>query len=131
MRFLLDTNILSNVTRYAGGRAALMLEREIDSCAVSVIVAAEVQFGIRKTPGSIYARRSQQLLDRLVILPLGKDVAFPYSEIRTALESLGTPIGANDLWIAAHALALDATLVTAHEREFRRVPGLRVENWTA
>ena len=52
-----------------------------------------------------------------------------YAKIRCALEQAGTPISANDLLIAAHALALDSTLVTANEREFRRVPGLKVENW--
>jgi tRNA(fMet)-specific endonuclease VapC len=68
-------------------------------------------------------------MDSLEILPLGSEVAERYAHIRTALERLGTPIGPNDTLIAAHALALDCTLVTGNEGEFRRVPGLRVENW--
>ena len=54
-----------------------------------------------------------------------------YGEMRASLERAGTPIGANDLWIAAHALAADLTVVTNNEREFRRVPGLKMENWAA
>ena len=65
------------------------------------------------------------------VLPLDASVAADYARIRALLESKGKPIGANDLLIAAHALALDATLVTDNETEFRRVPGLKVENWLA
>ena len=59
----------------------------------------------------------------------GTPIDVVYARARLELEAAGTPIGANDLWIAAHALALDLTLVTANEREFHRVPGLSVENW--
>lgn len=72
-----------------------------------------------------------QVLHSLVILQVDEDVAATYGRIRIALENLGTPIGSNDLWIAAHALSLDMTLVTANVDEFARVEGLCVENWLA
>lgn len=131
MRFHLDTNILAHAVRNPSGRAALHLVRRIDECAVSIIVACEVQFGIGKTPGSRFASRSLELIAQLAIDPLDDSVLLHYAETRVLLEKAGTPIGANDLLIAAHALALNATLVTANEREFRRIPGLRVENWAA
>jgi len=64
-------------------------------------------------------------------MPFEEPADLIYADIRATLEKSGTPIGANDLFIAAHALALNATLVTGNEREFRRVPGLEVENWLA
>ena len=72
-----------------------------------------------------------QVLSSLAILQVDEDVAATYGRIRAALQNLGTPIGSNDLWIAAHALSLDMTLVTANVDEFARVEGLRVENWLA
>lgn len=81
------------------------------------------------------ARRDQvaahlaALLETLQVLPLPLGAARCYAEIRARLQRLGQPIGSNDLWIAAHALADDLTLVSNNEREFGRVPGLRVQNW--
>jgi tRNA(fMet)-specific endonuclease VapC len=71
------------------------------------------------------------LLARLPVTLLPNDTASEYARIRADLERSGTPIGANDLWIAAHARAAGLTLVSNNEREFRRVPGLAVENWAA
>jgi len=69
------------------------------------------------------------LLETLQVLPLPLEAARRYAAVRAELQRIGQPIGSNDLWIAAHALADDLTLVTNNEGEFRRVPGLRVENW--
>ena len=69
------------------------------------------------------------LLETLQVLPLPLQAARKYAEVRAQLQRSGQPIGSNDLWIAAHALAEDLTLVTNNEREFQRVPGLRIENW--
>jgi tRNA(fMet)-specific endonuclease VapC len=66
-----------------------------------------------------------------LVAPLGEDAGIRYGQVRSALEKVGKPIGGNDLWIAAHALAEGWTLVTDNEREFQRVKGLKVENWVA
>jgi tRNA(fMet)-specific endonuclease VapC len=73
--------------------------------------------------------RLSALIDLLPVLPLEKSAGHTYSEIRAELELNGEMIGNNDLWIAAHALAAGLTLVTNNEREFRRVRGLKVQNW--
>jgi tRNA(fMet)-specific endonuclease VapC len=130
MGFLLDTNIISAIVQQSGGRAEhRFLSQPIDDVFTSVICAAEIEFGVRNKPKFRTAARLQSFLAGLEILPFEMDAARTYGAIRCALRGAGTPVGANDLFIAAHALALDATLVTANEREFRRVPGLKVENW--
>lgn len=132
MRFLLDTNIISAIVQQSGGKAdRRFLTHPIQNIFTSVICAAEIEFGIRNKPEFRTAHRLQEFLQSLDIVPFEIDAARTYGEIRCALQRAGTPIGANDLFIAAHALALDATLVTANEREFRRVPALKVENWAA
>ena len=130
MRYLLDTNSLSQLVNDPNGIcAARIWERTADSF-TSVIVAAEVRFGLANNP----CERLRQLVDVVIgtinIEPWDRPADIHYARIRWLLKKAGTPIGANDLFIAAHALALDATLVTANEREFRRVPGLKVENWS-
>jgi tRNA(fMet)-specific endonuclease VapC len=94
-----------------------------------VIVACEVRFGAAKSGSRRLAKRLDQLLQEITQLPLEPPVARHYADIRAHLERRGTPIGPNDLFIAAHARALDAVLVTDNEREFSRVPRLSVENW--
>lgn len=74
-------------------------------------------------------RQVERVLEALVIAPFAEPADQLYGEIRAELQRRGTPIGANDLFIAAHALALDCILVTDNMREFERVPGLRIENW--
>jgi tRNA(fMet)-specific endonuclease VapC len=98
--------------------------------AMSVVVYGELVFG-----EAMSSRRDEAaahlaaLIETVQVLPLPLEAARRYAEIRAGLARAGRPIGSNDLWIAAHALAEDLTLVTNNEREFRRVPGLRVENW--
>ena len=131
-RYLLDTNILSDLIRNPQGKAARRVAKvgESDIC-TSVIVAAELRYGCAKS-GSVKLRKAvTDLLGEIEVLPFEPPADADYGEIRATLEAAGTPIGGNDLLIAAHARALGATLVTANTREFKRVPGVKVENWLA
>ncbi len=130
-KYLLDTNILSDLINHPAGAAAkkiVTLESE-ESCCTSVIVACELRYGALKKNASSLTNRVNQLLDSVAVLSLDADVESEYAALRVSLEQAGTPIGSNDLLIASHALAADLTLVTANEREFSRVPGLNMENW--
>ncbi len=133
-RLLLDTNILSHMMRYPHGVVARRLKAAIDRDAdvqvcTSVIVDCEIAFGLARKPSTARERAYADLQQIVEVVPLDEAVARHYARIREHLERGGTPIGPNDLLIAAHAAALDAILVTDNEREFGRVPGLQVENW--
>lgn len=131
-RYLLDTNILSALARQPDGRVALkIMEVGVDAVATSLIVASEIRFGLAKSTSARLIDNVTQVLDCIEIIPLESPVDAHYAEIRHALERAGTPIGPNDLLIAAHARALNRILVTDNLREFARVPGLSVENWLA
>lgn len=95
----------------------------------SIIVAAELRYGAAKSGSTRLAARVNELLGDLDVLPLKTPADACYAELRTGLEATGTPIGPHDLLIAAQALTLGLTLITANQREFSRVPGLRTENW--
>ena len=98
--------------------------------AISVITRGELLHGAEKSRESVTAHLIlEELFASLQTLPLTSETATTYSIIRAGLESSGQVIGSNDLWIAAHALSARLILVTNNEREFRRVPGLTVENW--
>lgn len=132
-RYLLDTNILSELLKNPSGRVARKISslppEERDSLATSIIVAAELRYGVSKKRSTTLAERVTQLLEALDVLPLEPPADQHYGQIRMLLEETGTVIGANDLLIAAHALAIDAVLVTDNVREFKRVRGLHVDNW--
>ncbi|WP_176593204.1 type II toxin-antitoxin system VapC family toxin [Sphingobium sp. EM0848] len=128
--YLLDTNILSDLVRHPGGViGARITQLPNDAVATSVVVASELRFGAERRGSERLTAQLEGILKRLPVLPLAADADRHYRALRAALERQGTPIGGNDMFIAAHALALDATLVTDNVREFARVPGLRVENW--
>jgi tRNA(fMet)-specific endonuclease VapC len=129
-RYLLDTNILSDLLRNPGGRAVrrLTLVGEATVC-TSIIAACELRYGAAKKCSPELSKRVDGLLESLEVLPLDRDSDSHYGEIRSHLDRKGTPIGPNDLLIAAHALALDLTLVTDNVGELSRVPRLRIENW--
>lgn len=129
-RYLLDTNILSDLLRNPGGRAAgrLAIVGEAAVC-TSIVVACELRYGAAKKGSTQLSERVEALLGSLEIFPLDKEADRHYAEIRAHLDRLGKPIGPNDLLIAAHTLALDLTLVTDNVDEFTRVPRLPVENW--
>jgi tRNA(fMet)-specific endonuclease VapC len=127
---LLDTNIVSDLVRNPRGMAAERMRavRESNVC-TSIVVAAELRFGAEKKGSLRLANRIAAVLDTLEVLPLEAPADAKYAMIRTHLERAGRPMGANDLLIAAQALALGCTLVTDNEKDFRRVPGLSIENW--
>lgn len=129
-RFLLDTNILSQLIRDPGGPVARRIAVSGEgNVFTSVVVACELRFGARKRGSPTLIDRVDHLLQSLEVAPLDSGVDRRYAEIRHSLESQGMPIGANDLLIAAHAVDENAVLVTDNVIEFRRVPGLQVENW--
>ena len=128
--FLIDTNIVSQLVRRPEGDVATRVAGlEEGSFATSVIVAAELRYGTERRASQRLADHMETILAAIDILPLEKDVARHYGQIRNQLERAGRPIGQNDLLIAAHARAFGVTLVTNNTREFLRVPGLSVEDW--
>ncbi|MBW4693510.1 MAG: type II toxin-antitoxin system VapC family toxin [Lyngbya sp. HA4199-MV5] len=129
-QYLLDTNILSDLVKHPQGRVFQQIATiEEGSVCTSIIVACERRFGAVKSGSSRLTQQLERILEVLPVLPLKPPVDECYAAIRTHLEQAGTPIGANDLLIAAHDLALDITLITANTREFEHVPALRSENW--
>jgi len=132
-RYLLDTNIVSDLLKNPAGKVAQKITSlspvERNSLATSIIVTAELRYGVAKSGSLTLAARVDQLLDAVDVLPLEPKADQHYGLIRSQLEKTGTVIGANDLLIAAHALSIDAVLVTDNVREFKRVKGLIVENW--
>ena len=130
MRFLLDTNIVSDLVRHPRGTISDRVSEvgEADVC-TSIVVAAELRYGAIKKNSSRLTAQLEAVLGAIEVLALEAPVDAVYGVIRASLERTGQPIGANDLLIAAHALALGLTVVTDNEREFSRINGLRVENW--
>ena len=128
--YLLDTNTLSDFVKHPTGQVFAKI-RDVgeDRICTNVIVACELRFGAEKNNSSRLKRRIDIALSLITVLSLTPDVDRYYAEIRTDLERKGMPIGGNDLLIAAHALTLDITVVTANIREFSRIRDLKVENW--
>jgi len=130
LRYLLDTNILSALIRQPQGPvAATLAGRGYRTVCTSIVVAAELRFGARKLGSKALTGKVNYLLDSLPVLSLDAGGDHTYAENRIQLEQAGTPIGPNDLLIAAHALESGLTLVTNNAEEFGRVTGLQVENW--
>jgi tRNA(fMet)-specific endonuclease VapC len=130
LRYLLDTNIISALVRRPRGKVAgRIAEVSEDSICTSIIMAAEIRYGGQKSGSKQLSERVDLLLSALEILPLEPPAVQRYAELLHHPTRQGTPIGPDDLLIAAHALAADLTFVTANTREFERVPSLRVENW--
>ena len=131
-RYLLDTNIISDLIRNPQGKAAKRIARvgESNIC-TSIIVAAELRYGCAKSGSARLLKAVEDLLSEIDVLPFDIPADAGYAGIRAGLEAAGKPIGGNDLLIAAHAHATGATVVTATEAEFKRVRGLKVENWLA
>ena len=128
--YLFDTNILSEIIkRLQGALASRIAALPAHLACTSIVVACELRYGAAKKGSPVLSQRVRELLERIEVLPLEADTDQRYAEIRVALERSGQPIGGNDLLIAAQAVALDLTLVTANLGEFGRIPGLRVENW--
>jgi tRNA(fMet)-specific endonuclease VapC len=129
-RYMLDTNIVSDLIKNPQGRAATKIAEIGESnVATSIIVAAELRFGIAKRGSPILTMQVEGILDALTVLPLQAPTDKSYAQVRAALEQIGQIIGSNDLFIAAHALSTGCVLVTGNVGEFERVEGLVVENW--
>ncbi len=130
-RFLLNTNICIYIQRQ---KPAKVLERfqklKPGDAMISVITWGELLYGAEK---SRQRNKALELLEEfrtfIPVLPMPEEAGKTYGAIRASLEAQGYPIGNNDLWIAAHARAANLTIVTNNEREFQRVPGLKVQNW--
>lgn len=132
LRYLLDTNILSDLVRRPRGPVAEHIAAVGESTVcTSVIVAAELRFGAAKSGSQKLSERVDLVLSALDVLPLEPPADRTYAKFRSHLTLQGTPIGPNDLLIAAQALSLGLTAVTANVGELSRVPGLQVENWLA
>ncbi len=128
--WMLDTNALSDLIRNPGGPMVRRLAAEApDAVCTSIVVACELRFGARRRAAAALTQRVEQLLASMVVLPLDEPADEHYADIRAALERAGTPIGSNDLLIAAHARSRGLTLVTHNLREFERVPGLKTADW--
>jgi tRNA(fMet)-specific endonuclease VapC len=129
MGYLLDTNILSDlVNRPAGPVAGRIAELGEQDLATSIVVAAELRFGAVRRGARRLLERVEAVLAVLDVLPLAAPADRVYAELRVRLERAGQPLGANDLLIAAQALAGGHTLVTA-DRDFARIAELACENW--
>lgn len=135
MRYLLDTNTLIYLIkeRPASVVARVNALADDDELRMSFVTHAELLKGAEGSQRKAEVlRRLEGLIRQVPVLyPSGPAVCRHYAEQAVALRSAGTPIGGNDLWIACHALAEGATLVTHNEREFRRIAGLAIENWVA
>ncbi|MEM8828298.1 MAG: type II toxin-antitoxin system VapC family toxin [Cyanobacteria bacterium P01_G01_bin.19] len=128
--YLLDTNVISELIRNPQGLIFYKIQKIGESkICTSIIVAAELRYGVRNKNSPRLTKKLKLVLDAIDILPFTPPADDCYAEIRHSLKIQGTPIGGNDLLIAAHALSLNLTVVTANIREFSRVPNLKVENW--
>ena len=130
MRYLLDTNMVSDLVRHPQGQVtqAIRAVGEPQVC-TSIIVAAELRYGATKRVSARLTAQLEAVLRALEILPPRYRADAVSGRLRTRLEQRGQPIGANDLLIAAQAVALGLTMVTDNEREFTRIDGLPCENW--
>ena len=130
MRYLLDTNVVSDLVRNPQGKVAQRIRKvgEGEVC-TSIIVAAELRYGAAKKGSPRLSSQLEIVLGVLEVSPFETPADSAYGLLRTRLEQAGTPIGANDLLIAAQALALGYTFVTDNEKEFARVDDLLRENW--
>jgi tRNA(fMet)-specific endonuclease VapC len=130
-RYMLDTGTSSYIMKRSNAQVLKKLQRvPIADVCISAISRCELTYGVEVSPRR---RQDQAALDvylrHVAVLDYPSDAALDYAEIRADLKKRGNPIGANDLLIAAHARCLGLTLVTNNMREFRRVQGLKVENW--
>lgn len=131
-RYMLDTNIISDLIRNPQGRAAKRIAKVgEDNICTSIIVAAELRYGCTKSGSKRLLKAVEDLLGEIKVLPFDVPADAEYGEIRSYLEVAGKPIGGNDLLIAAHASATGVTMVTDNADEFKRIRGLKVENWLA
>lgn len=130
MRRTLDTNICSYILRR---HPVSMIERfarlDREQVWLSSMVAAELRFGAVKLASPRFSAAVEAWLAGFNVRPWPSEAAHHYAQLRTSLERAGTPVGAMDMLIAAHAMAEDSVIITNNTREFSRIPGLAVEAW--
>jgi len=130
MRYLLDTNIISDLVRNPQGRVVRHIhEVGEEQVCTSIIVTAELRFGAMKKGSPRLTSQLEKVLSVIDILPFETPADITYGILRARLEQAGTLIGGNDLLIAAQAIALGLTLVSDNEKEFDRIAELPRENW--
>jgi tRNA(fMet)-specific endonuclease VapC len=129
--YMLDTNMCTYLRQNRPPEVTARFRRMQHGDAVlSVITYGELLYGAQRSQQYTRALESlARLVSVLPVLPMPEEAASAYGEIRAALETRGEMIGGNDLWIAAHAKSVGLTLVTNNVREFKRVPGLKLQNW--
>ena len=129
--YMLDTDIASYIMKRASPKALAAIQAIPPAAvAISAIAVSELAFGVEKSPNRQRDLIAiEDFLRRILVLDYPAVAAQHYGQIRAELKMRGTPIGANDMLIAAHARCLNLTLVTNNTREFARVPGLKIENW--
>ena len=131
-RYMLDTDAASYIMKRSNPNVLKKL-KEIppDDISISAVVLSELRFGVAASPNATKSEEALKLfLQYVQVLPYPVEAAEDYGQIRAELKRRGAPIGGNDLLIAAHARSLGLVLVTNNMREFSRVPGLKVENWS-
>ena len=131
MEFLLDTNTCIYIIKR---KPSEVIERfrqaKISQIGISSITFSELSYGVSKSSQPTQNQVAlAQFAAPLEILPYEDDAAQYYGDLRAFLEKKGTPIGSLDMLIAAHALSIDCTLVTNNEKEFTRIPNLKIDNW--
>jgi tRNA(fMet)-specific endonuclease VapC len=127
---MLDTNIIFDLIRNPLGKVAARIAKVgEDAICTSIIVAAELRYGCAESGSRRLRAAVEDLLGEIDVLPFDVPADTEYGALRAALEEAGRPIGGNDLLIVGHAIAAGATIVTANIAEFRRIPGLKCENW--
>jgi tRNA(fMet)-specific endonuclease VapC len=130
---MLDTNIVVYLRQRRHPKVLARFQQLMfGSTVMSIITSGELYFGVAKSERPKESLEAvERLIERIPPLTMELDVAQRYATLRMELQSRGNMIGSNDLWIAAHALSAKLILVTNNERKFRRVPGLKTENWVA
>ena len=132
-RYMLDTNICIYIRRRRPPEVLTQfLQLHADEAVLSVVTYGELVYGMAKQqerPLQQAVAQLEEFVSLIGVMPLPVEAGIKYGQIRSFLESKGQIIGGNDLWIAAHAVSADLILVTNNEREFRRVPDLKIENW--
>lgn len=133
MRFMLDTSICVELIRRRNDRVLRKMQRyRPEDLCVSSVTLSELEYGVARSADPQRNRLAlAEFMTPLGVPAYGDAVAPVYGRVRAELERAGTPIGPLDTMIAAHALSLGLTLVTDNEDEFRRVSGLRIQNWTS
>lgn len=132
MKLMLDTNICIYIIKQQPPSVLnRFIEYQIGDIGISSITLSELRYGVAK---SQYKEKNGNALDEFIIplevVPFDEGAALAYGDVRASLENAGTPIGSMDYLIAAHALSLGVTLVTNNTREFNRVTGLTIADWT-